>query len=165
MLTDKQIEALKKLANSSALHKAVFEVFATRERPRAVSDLRRLRHAVYHEKSVSIRTDEFLALFKTLEQMGLGKLQLAKRDTDPHRFAWKTEINYKELGGAATGIEYKSPAIPSKPLAEAFAVSYPHMLAPFPLRGGAMPIAVPSDFFTKDEADRLSTFIRMYTKP
>lgn len=163
MLTDRQVADLKKLAASGELAMAVFKTLGTRERPRVVMDLRRLRQQILHEHNLHINTEEFMGLFKSLEQMKLGKLVLAKNPIHPHRFNWTG--NSVEIGVAASGVkrEAVSKPIAGRAFAAANAPAFPHINVPIPLRGEFLSISFPTDGLTEEEAAQINAVVKTFT--
>jgi hypothetical protein len=157
-LSVQQIEKLKALAKGSALSRAVFESIATRDRPRTVTDLRRLRQAICH--SVPIDTAEYRGLFRALQDMGLGRLILGKKENEPDRFVWS--VNLIEVGVAASGIAPREK--PKASVAAPFTQQANALNVTFPLRGQFVTFPLPLDGLTKEEYDMLVTFLRVYVR-
>lgn len=160
-----KIEAkLAEMAKKSDLAKAVFVTLSNMERSRPTTDLGRFRSRVKEAYGREIEVKEFMAVFKSFQDIGLGKLILSRElSKSPHRFKWAH--NNVEVGKAVTSQE--EAILPTRltqqqvPLAthtgpqdEAMA-----LVLSYPLRGRLYSLQLPPDL-SKAEAESLAAFIQ-----
>jgi enterochelin esterase-like enzyme len=70
------VQKLQELSKQT-LGEAIFKTLAGRERPRRITDLRRLKQDLT-EEGISVNTREFNLFFKALEAAGCGRLILPR---------------------------------------------------------------------------------------
>ncbi len=87
------------LANLSKTAAILIDEFASRERHRGRSDLRKMFNAL-KEEHAEVNKDDFMRVFEELQKLGLGSIIIG-RGTSPTRFVWN--YNLKEIGLAAQG--------------------------------------------------------------
>lgn len=143
---------LQKIAKESPLAEAVFLAMAGMGRTRGTTDLRRLRGRVM-DAGMLVEWNDFMSIFKKLEQAGFGKIILARRPTDPHRFSWN-HFNVIEVGRSALGRNE-----PKKEPAERIRPGW--ISTAYPLRNAVLKLELPADL-TKKEAKELAEFIQRF---
>jgi hypothetical protein len=144
---------------TNPLAETVFQALASRDRPRATTDLGRFRRSIIEEEGIAIDNREFLSIFKKLQEAGFGTLinPNPRISGDPHRFKWK--YNLIEVGQRALGSEKQKAAAPvmaTQPTSDSLRI-------PFPIRDGVLYIDLPRDV-TKKETAELADFIRRFGK-
>lgn len=145
------VDKVRELSETNKAAHYIFRALASRERPRDITDLRRLRKQIRDEDHVNVDGEEFMRAIETLQKLGFGKL-IVGRGTAPDRFKWK--FNNVELGRAALG-KPLTKQLPGKVSSE-----YSDDIIPihYPLRGQLMVLPLPKDL-TKSEAKELAEFI------
>lgn len=91
-------EEIKKVANQSREAKAIFSIFANRERGRADTDIKRMTYML--RRSMPVDNTQVARVFKSLEALGLGKIVYG-RHGNPNRFVW--DYNLTSVGKIGTG--------------------------------------------------------------
>lgn len=84
--------SLKQVTTASKTAIRIFDILGSRDRYRAITDLRLLYYSMAAEEDVD--PTEFVSTFKRLEKLGAGSLERGT-DTTPDRFYWK--YNLKEV--------------------------------------------------------------------
>jgi hypothetical protein len=95
------IGKLKQIYQTGPLAEAVFKTLASRQRPREFLDLTRLKDELL-EQGYQVDKDDFLNIFKRLQEAGFGKLINKRSPTDHLRFRWG-QWNLIEVGKRALG--------------------------------------------------------------
>lgn len=148
-----QTDKIQTTYKESNLARAVFDTLATRERPRDITDLTRLRLEVMKEQGLSIDVREFITFFKAMEKCKLGVLLSPRSKTDHWRFKWS--CNHIELARTAKGMKpVPKPAMTS-------AVPEGVVVTHYPLRDTMVALPLPKDM-TKKEAEELAEFIKRF---
>jgi hypothetical protein len=150
------VTKLKAITQEVPLAKSVFNVLASRSRPREVTDLRRLRQTLIDEEGLAINPREFLELFKRLQVAGYGTVINPKIQTDPHRFKWK--YNLIEVGQRALGLKKDDAPVSSSSMSAAPVAVENRIRTSFPVGGELVHIDLPLGL-TKKQAQELAEFI------
>jgi hypothetical protein len=99
MIENSNVLKLQEIANKSPENKKVFEYFASRERDRRDTVIKRLSR-VMKEHHTDIGTDSICSLFRDLANLGYGSIVLG-RNQRPNRFIWDTRLT--QVGRVALG--------------------------------------------------------------
>lgn len=92
------METISQIAQSTEVAQKVFGALKERQRWRDRTDLTRLYKQLL-EGGLTVAEQEFLGVFKKLEDIGAGSVIIARKKNKPNRFAWK--YNLKDVAQAA----------------------------------------------------------------
>lgn len=146
---------LQQISGRSKHNQAIFKALANRERPRMVTDLKRLKLEILNEAGVEVTREAILDIFHDLQMEGLGKLIRRKNPRDSDRFKWTH--NPIIVGRAALGLVSET-SVSSPPK---YAPSHLKMSVAFPVRGEILNLELPLNM-TKTEADDIASFIKRF---
>jgi hypothetical protein len=150
------VEKLSEMMRSDGTAKALFEAVASIERPRPITDLRRLKNRVAKDKHIILSTDDVLEWAKQLQAGGFGTIINRRTSVDPYRFKWK--YNLVDVAKTALG-QHEPKQTPGAPMN----LSGDTLTVPFPIRGRIFNIQIPSDM-TSQEANDLASFIARFAR-
>jgi hypothetical protein len=148
------VTKLKELARGNDLAHTVFRALESRERPRPVTDLRRLRQELIKTFGLAVNNDAYLSVFSSIQKAGAGALKVSKDPTVPPRFEWSH--NHIELAREVLGITSSQKAARSETLGGARGIGFVPSgwhLMPIKIRGRVIHVEVPEDL-KEAEAER-----------
>lgn len=153
-MADINITRLQQLCGESELALTVFKTLSERERPRPVTDLRRLRLEMVEAGGRPISASEFREVFDELTKLGLGSVVVG-RHNNPDRFKW----NYNMVDLARKVLAQKVAAPSAGPRGAGPAPGW--LRTAFPIRGGLVELELPVNM-TKAEANELADYIKRF---
>jgi hypothetical protein len=159
-MAELNVAKLRHLYSSNALVKKVFTTIAQRERPRPITDLRRLRLEMPDGASVDKR--EFADIFTELQRLGLGTLVLG-RGANPDRFKWAYNMVDVARDVIRPGATSRSAPVAAVEPAEHEPFSGWHSLV-YPLKSGeVVKMKLPAGL-SREDAQGLADFIKRFGK-